>query len=351
MKKMLFVASLPIKGHSFDGERNKAKAMLSAFMKNRLYKIDIINYSKNKYLQTIKLIIMVMFRKYELIYISKCIVGGTIALHQILLFGKKMNKNNIAFYIVGNGYNGFEDKKMYLGDLRKCRKVILESEKVIPQMEKIGVKTNLVFPSIKENYDCPFLEKQYKHDDVLNALFFSRIHFHKGVMDAVAAVINVNANAGRPLFTLSIAGGKFKEPEYQATEDAILKEAANHPEIMYLGTTLSLKDPNSYRDIQKYDLHIFPSQFYQECAPGSVIDMFIAGVPTLSSRFESANILMSDDNSYFFEIGNVADLEEKLLHIYSHKDELIVKRREAYKERNKYTIDAYLDFLMKNDIV
>lgn len=351
MKKILFIASLPIKGHSFDGERNKAKAMLSAFSIDKRYEIDVINYSKNKYIETIKLIFKVMFINYDLIYISKCIVGGTIALHQIFLYGKKANKSNIVFYVVGNGYKGFEDKKMFLDDLRKCRKVILESEKVIPQMEKIGVKTDLIFPSIKENFDCPFLDKHYKPDDTLDAIFFSRIHFHKGVMDAIEAVINVNARAGRTLYTLSIAGGKYSEPEYQQTETAIIEEAKKHPEIIYLGTTLNLKNPDSYRDIQKFDLHIFPSRFYQECAPGSVIDMFIAGVPTLSSTFESAKLMMNESNSYFFEIGNVLDLEKQLLHIYYHKEELVAKRREAYKERNKYTIDAYLEFLRKNEII
>ena len=351
MKKILFIASLPTRGHSFDGERNKAKAMLSAFLKEPNCEIDFVNYSKNKYLETIKLIFKAIFKKYYLVYISKCIVGGTIALHQILLFGKKANKSNIVFYVVGNGYKGFEDKKMYLDDLRKCRKVILETEKVIPQMEQIGVKTNLIFPSIKENYNYPFLEKEYKSDDALKALFFSRVHFHKGVMDAVKAIINVNSKAGRTLYTLSIAGGKFKEPEYQETEDAILEEAKKHPEIIYLGTTLNLKNPDSYLDIQKYDLHIFPSRFYQECAPGSVIDMFIAGVPTLSSTFESAKIMMNDSNSYFFEIGNVAELERQLMHIYDNKKELTAKRRESYKERNKYTVDAFYRFLKNNDIV
>ncbi|MFA5481619.1 MAG: glycosyltransferase [Bacilli bacterium] len=351
MNKMLYVASLPADGHSFDGERNKSKAILSCFKKVGTYDIDIIDYTKNKYLQTIKLILKAILCKYDLIFISKCIVGGTIALHQILKFGKAQNKKNIVFYLVGNGYSGFENKKMYLGDIKKCRKVILESEKVIPQMKTIGVDTDLIFPSIKDDFAYPLLTKEYKHDDVLHALFFSRIHVHKGVLDAVQAIVNVNSQAGKTLYTFDISGGKYTEPEYQETENKILEEIKIHPEIRYLGTSLNLKDPESYKLIQQYDLHIFPSRFNQECAPGSVIDMFIAGVPTLSSSFESAKNLMSDENSYFFELGSVEDLEKKLLYIYNHKDELAAKRSASYKEKYKHTASAFIDFLKRNEII
>ena len=64
---------------------------------------------------------------------------------------------------------------------------------------------------------------------------------------------------------------------------------------------------DSYYRLQQYDLHVFPSRFVFECAPGSIMDMFIAGVPSLSSTFKSAEslyliVILS------FEQGNYDDL-------------------------------------------
>lgn len=350
-KRLLFVASLPKNGHGFDGETNKSQTIYNCLKDVGQYRIDVVDYTKNKYFQTIRLIFLSFFRKYDLTFISKCIVGGSIALHQVVTFGRKSNRHNIVFYVIGNGYKGFEKKKMNLADIKQCRKVILESEKVIAQMKSIGIETDLIFPCIKEEFSYPFLPKTYDANDVLDVLYFSRIHEKKGVLDAIQAIINVNERLKRTAYKLTVSGGKSFEPEYQECEDKIKSIAKCHPEIIYVGTDLNLKNADSYLEIQKYDLHIFPSRFDQECAPGSIIDMFIAGVPTLSSDFESAKCIMSDKNSYFFKMNDTNDLEEKLIYIFNHKDELAEKRLASYKEKEKYTTSAFVSFLKTNDVL
>ena len=66
-KKLLFVASLPSKTLNFDGERNKSKDVLDSIVSKNIYDIKIIDYTKNKYFQTIKLILLLIFNYFVLI--------------------------------------------------------------------------------------------------------------------------------------------------------------------------------------------------------------------------------------------------------------------------------------------
>ena len=156
-------------------------------------------------------------------------------------------------------------------------------------------------------------------------------------MDAITAVSNINEKCGKNMFELDIAGGSgFDEKEQMFLRE--VKQIANQKSFVnYLGLDLRIEGEESYKRLQSYDLHVFPSRFYQECAPGSIIDMFIAGVPTLSSDFPSAKYLMNKDNSFFFKMNNIADLERQLLFIYNNQTALNKMRIESHNNAELYS--------------
>ena len=344
MKKVLFVASLPTKKMNFDGERNKSRDVLKCIKNMGPSKIDIINYSKNKYLQSIKLLFKVMFKKYDYVFVSKCIVGGSIAIHIINKFGKK--NSNLYFYLIGNGYDGFEDKTIFFSDLLKCKKIIIESPTITESLTEKGINEQdlVVFPCLKPNYDIKVLEKHYPVDGPLKLIFFSRINRLKGLDDLIDAVIKVNEK-GTIKYNLDIAGGVSSEPEVVEFSKEVIDICNKYDYLNYLGLNLTIKGIDSYYELQRYDLHAFPSKFPQECAPGSILDMFIAGVPTLASTFPSAKFLMDENNSFFFKQGNKEDLIKKLEFIYNNQELLSKKRVLSHIEHNKYTEDAFADML------
>ena len=99
--------------------------------------------------------------------------------------------------------------------------------------------------------------------------------------------------------------------------------------------------------LSKYDLHLFPTRFYAEGFPGTLIDFFIAGVPTLSSTFVNSADILSEDDSFFFEINNKEDLISKLLYIYSNQNELLTKRAKTKDKRKDCSIEKFNLFLEK----
>lgn len=346
-KRMLFIASLPNDKFNFDGERNKSKDVLEILKSANEYQIQVIDYTKNKYLQTIKMLFLYFFKYFNCVFISKCFSGGSFALH--LLNKIKHKKSKFFFYIIGNGYEGLEKKKLYFEDCNKCNAIIVESNIVVSQMMGKGVKNELmfVFPSVKPVYDINLLKKTYENEQPLKCIFFSRITPAKGLYDAVNAVIDVNNNFGKIAFTLDIAGGSTRNKEELELENYIIECERKYDFIHFFGNSFMINGIDSYLRLQKYDLHIFPSKFIFECAPGSIMDMFIAGVPTLSSRFPSSSLLLSDNDSYFFEQMNYADLVEKLKYVYLHSFELSQKRINTFELHFKYDKNSFFDFLRK----
>lgn len=348
MKRVLFVASLPTKKMCFDGERNKSRDVLNAIKKMGEAKIDIIDYSKNKYLQTVKLIIKSFFKKYDFIFVSKCIVGGSLAIHIIHLFKKQRGK--VFFYLIGNGYDGFEQKKIYFEDIAKCRHLIVESPIVADSMVKKGnnQKQIAIFPCIKPNYDLDVLEKKYPINGPLRLIYFSRINRHKGLDDLLDVVIRINEESKTTKFVLDVSGGVSDEPETIQFNKEVIETCSKYNYLNYIGLSLKIDGQDSYKRLQQYDLHVFPSKFVQECAPGAILDMFVAGIPTLSSTFPSYKFLLNADNSFFFEQNNKEDLYNKLIYIYDNQKELEQRRFKSHDEYFKYTETTFVKLL--NDI-
>lgn len=347
MKKtrLLFIAPLPTKRMNFDGERNKSRDVFKALIKSNKYKIKLIDLSRNKFLQIIKMIFIALFRCYDAAFVCKCIVGGSLVLHILNKISKKKPK---YFYIVGNGFEGLESKKIYFDDINLCTSVIVESKKVKQSMISKGLEDKKIhiFPCLKPTYEIECVNRSYKAKQPLKLIYFSRINPDKGLGDLIDVVIEINRRFSSPILYLDISGGVSNEPGIKEFNEHVIEQCKTHDFLRYLGMNLKIEGLDSYKKLQAYDLHVFPSRFKQECAPGSILDMFIAGVPTLSSKFPSYKDLLSDDNSFFFEQGSKTDLENKLLYIFENSQKELNKRRfSSFEQRLKYTDDKFLELI------
>ena len=344
-KKILFIGSLPTKKVHFNGETNKTGDIFKILKKANNYRLTKVNLTRFKIFNVIRMIFCSILFKYDSVFVSKCVVGGSLAIHLILKFGRKSNKKNIYYYWIGNGTAGFEGKKMYLTDLEKCRCVILESNQILEENPTLNLKSHIIIPCIKPNYDISVQMKDYKKIDILKCIYFSRICEQKGLMDAIMAIELANSKLGFKAFALDIAGAPTTD-EAKIFEKSIIDYLKDKQSVFhYFGPSFHVTGLETYLRLQDYDLHLFPSRFLQECVPGSIVDMFIAGVPTVSSLFPNAKNVLSENDSFFFEQGSVAELAERLVSIYKDKEHLNSKRIASHKLYNLYNEDHFIDMI------
>lgn len=109
---------------------------------------------------------------------------------------------------------------------------------------------------------------------------FSRIMKEKGVEEAVNAVISANRYYGKTVYCLDIYG--------QVDDEQVLwfeqLSAAFPPEIRYCGVA---PYDQSVRIIKPYFALLFPTKFYTEGIPGTIIDAYAAGVPVIATEWEN----------------------------------------------------------------
>ena len=109
---------------------------------------------------------------------------------------------------------------------------------------------------------------------------FSRVMEEKGIEDAVKAIQSVNHRLGRNACALDIYG----QVDPNQTEWFAKLESSFSKEICYRGIVPYDK---SVEVLKEYFALLFPTKFYTEGNPGTIIDAYAAGLPVIASQWES----------------------------------------------------------------
>ena len=138
---------------------------------------------------------------------------------------------------------------------------------------------------------------------------FSRVMKKKGIEDAIIAVEAVNKKIGRIVYELDIYG-QIDSNQTEWFED-LRQEFPSF--VRYCGCVDADK---SVEIIKEYFALLFPTHFYTEGIPGTIIDAYAAGVPVISAKWESFDDVIEDYvTGIGYEFNNINDLKRKLFDI------------------------------------
>ena len=327
MTKIMYVASLNTKKYKYDGERIKSTLIFESLQK--IYsKIDVINLSKSKVFMTLKLILLCMFkkRKYNYFIVSKDPRGGKI-LH--------VNQDKIIYFEIGPFlYNMLRNNKVEPTLFSKNKHVIVETNSMKNELESFGFNNVLVFPNFKKKPDIIFEPKTYPVK-TLNLVYFSRIEEQKGVYELISAIKKINNLEIR--YTLDIYGMLMSGEDKELLNNLI----QGREDIHYKGT-LDTSSLDSYQQLSKYDLHVFPT-WYDEGFPGTLIDFFFIGIPTVSSSFLRSKDILTTNDSFIYLQHNENDLIKTLDFIYDNQEQ--ISQKAIYTKQLGERFTSFDDFL------
>lgn len=334
MKRILYIASINTNKEKFDGERIKSTLIYSSLKK--YYVVESVNLSNHKVLNTIKLIFKLFFKrkKYSNIYISKDPRGANILLKILKLFNCPFEK--IIYFEIGPFlYEMIQNHQIKCGFFEKTKYVVVETNSLKDELVSIGFENVLIFPNFKPLVNVDITYSSYPKN-VLDLVYFSRIEEKKGIYDLIDVLKQINKR-GHCLFNLDIYG-RFQSPSEKKKLLEICDDA-----IKYCGA-LDMGSIDSYYKISKYDLHVFPTK-YGEGFPGTLLDFFMAGVPTLSSTFARSSDILTDRDSILFKQGDNKDLHDKLIFIYENQNILIGLKNETLNKKNEFSVERFEMFL------
>lgn len=171
--------------------------------------------------------------------------------------------------------------------LKRFDGIYVETNTMKRALEAQGFENLYVMPNCKKLAVLSKEELVYPSGEPYRLCTFSRVMKEKGIEDAVRAVERVNAELGHTAFTLDIYG----QVDSAQTDWFENLKAHFSDAVRYCGYV----DANQSVGVLKNCFALlFPTHFYTEGIPGTIIDAYAAGIPVISTRWESFSDVVED---------------------------------------------------------
>jgi len=221
----------------------------------------------------------------------------------------------LHYAVIGGWLPEFlKNRKLLSNALKKFDCIYVETNTMKSALEVQGFENIHVMPNCKELKILKEDELVYSSDKPYKLCTFSRVMKEKGIEDAINAVKYINEKCDETIFTLDIYG------QIDSNQTEWFKNLKNtFPE--YINYAGCVDFDKSTEVLKKYFILLFPTLFYTEGIPGTIIDAYAAGVPVISSRWESFDDVVDDNISGFgYEFSNKEHLIKLLLKIAESPD-------------------------------
>lgn len=306
------------------------KGIVDAFGESNVYYVDTGAGLKN--------LVKLPFRLFNAVRNCNHIVmmpayKGVRVISALLFFLRLFGHPQVHYIVIGGWLARFMDDKPFLRYcLHKSVSFIYGETTVLREaLRERGFCNVVVMPNFK---DLKILSPETVANSVseipLKLCTFSRVMKQKGMEDAISAVRYVNEKMGEVVFDLTIYGPIW-HTEIGWFED-LQKQFPNY--VHYGG---AVPFDNSVDVLKDYFALLFPTRFYTEGIPGTLIDAYAAGIPVISAKWESyADVVDDNLTGIGYSFGDVDALKEILLQVAKDPQSIIKLKKNCLKKAESY---------------
>lgn len=167
-------------------------------------------------------------------------------------------------------------------------------------------------------------ELYYQHTEPFKLVTFSRVMKEKGIEDLIRIIKQINETTGRTVYSLDIYG-HIQEGEEDWFKE-LMASVADNSAFSYKGK-ISFTESTSV--LASYFALVFPTRFFTEGIPGTIIDAYSAGLPVIAAKWESFNDVIDDGvTGIGFEFENWDELT-KILEKIAVNPEIVYDKKTA----------------------
>src|SRR5699024_4055944 len=106
---------------------------------------------------------------------------------------------------------------------------------------------------------------------------------------------------------------------------------------------------NTVSIIKDYYLLLFPTKYFTEGIPGSIIDSYFSGVPVVASKWESwEDVINYGETGYTYQFGNEKEFNELVLQLTGNIELVEKMSIKCIEESKKYTAHEAMGVLKSN---
>ena len=255
--------------------------------------------------------------------------NGLFVFSFLLCFAKKRFKKKIYYDVIGGWL--VEKAKQHHSLIKRLKKfddIWVETSSMKNGLQKLGIQSRVV-PNFKSLKPIAFDEVPDDYTPPLKLCFFARVMKQKGVQIAIDTIIRLNKEGFR--YSLDIYG--YIDPLYREEFDNLLLNSKGF--ISYKGVA---KPNESVAILKNYYLLLFPTLFYTEGVPGTLVDALFAGVPVVSSKWQNFYDVVDENITGFgYDFNDSNGLFCILKEMYSNHNKIREMRFECIKKSSRFT--------------
>lgn len=233
----------------------------------------------------------------------------------------------IHYFVVGGWLSKFlEDKPGLKRRLKNIANIFVETQLLANELNHLGFKNVTCFPNFRFASPIPF--NPTKDDSgVLKLVFFSRINKMKGY-DTVFELISSGL--------LSNCTIDFYGPIHAPDREDFDLKITQHEQTKYLG---QIEPENITQVLSKYDLLLFPTRYYTEGLPGSIVDSYFAGLPVIATKWKHADeFVIHGKTGYLVPFENGEEqMADYIKEMDLNRDILYELKKNALNEAQRFT--------------
>lgn len=342
MKKVSVIGLFCMGEEAADGQSIKTRIVTREIEKSigaqQVRKIDTYGWKKHPF--------KMFFNCVKAVYDSENVVfltasGGVRVFPVLLTCANIFAKRTIHYVVIGGFLVRLVEKHKFLaGFLKKLDGIFVETRVVQKGLVDLGFKNVYLMPNFKELTLVSENELTCFDSEPYRFCIFSRVMKEKGVACAVEAVQNINSTYGRQVCTLDIYGQV--DPNQIEWFDQLKQTFP--AAVRYCGIVPFDK---SVEVLKEYYALLFPTQFYIEGIPGTIIDAYAAALPVIASEWESVfDVVEPGVTGITYPFERPEALQECMMTLIANPKQVLEMKIHCLKKAEQYLPDAVMDILI-----
>lgn len=297
-------------------------------------------YKKNKVVLALKLLVNLIRCQNMIVLVS---VNGRKTVIPLLAAFNKVFRRRIFHSLIGSTtHKTLEENPNLRGCYNSLAGNWSETSTEKKLLEDLGLTNVTVVKNFKHLQILAPEQLCYTEEAPFRLCTFSRVEAKKGIPNIVRAVNEVNRRRGKTVYTLDIYG---KVEDHYLEEFEELKKEFGEA-VRYMGV---VDFDKSVETIRPYYMLVFPTRYYTEGIPGTILDAMAAGVPILSAHWESCYDVMTPEIGLIYDFDDDEALFSALEYALENVETVNGKKLNCLAEADRYnpdtvvkTIGAYL---------
>lgn len=210
----------------------------------------------------------------------------------------------------------------------------VETESLKKKLEVMGLTNVEVLPNFKNIQAISPDELQRTQTAPFRFCTFSRVNEAKGIGRAAEAVLDINRQAGSEMVQLDIYG------PIEDNFDIVLNDYIHNSNgtITYCGVA----DPDeSVSILKQYYGLLFPTTYFGEGFPGTLIDAFSSGLPVIATDWHcNGEIITHGKTGFLYAPEEPEQLKVWMEYVIAHPDEFHAMRFSCLEAMEHYSTES-----------